>query len=54
MFLAPVTAPGGKRGERAPNTLKVFRAERMKIDCRKNLNFFKFFQIFIKIFLKTF
>ena len=53
MFLAPVAAPGGKTGGTPPEQ-KVFRAERMRIDCRKNLIFFKFFQIFIKIFLKTF
>ena len=50
MFLAPVSAPGGKPGK-APEH-KVCRDERMRIDCRKNLKIFvKFFQIFIKIFL---
>ena len=52
MFLAPVAAPGGTGG--TPPEHKVFRAERMRIDCRKNLKFLKFFQILIKIFLKTF
>ena len=55
MFLAPVAAPGGKPGERPPPPKhKVFRAERMRIDCMKNLKIFKFFQILIKMFLKTF
>ena len=35
MFLAPVAAPGGKSGGTPPEH-KVFRAERMRIDCRKN------------------
>ena len=45
MFLAPVAAPEGEIGERPPEH-KGFRAEIMRIDCRKNLkislNFSKF------------
>ena len=53
MFLAPVAAPRGT-GETPPEH-KGFRAERMRIDCRKNFKFsLKFFPNFIKIFLKTF
>ena len=50
MFLAPVAAPGGKSGGTPPEH-KVFRAERMRIDCRKNL---KFYLNFSKFLLKTF
>ena len=59
MFLAPVAAPGGKWG--TPPEHKVFRPERMRIDCRKNLkfllNFSKFllkFSRFLLKFLKNF
>ena len=63
MFLAPVAAPGegGTGGTPPPLEQKGYRAERMRIDCRKNLkfslNFSKFFKIFLKPFknfLKTF
>ena len=37
MFLAPVAGPGGNRGN-APEH-KVFRAERIRIDCKRNLKF---------------
>ena len=37
MFLTPVAAPGGKPGKRPQH--KVCRAERMRIDYRKNLKF---------------
>ena len=53
MFLAPVAAPGGNRG--TPPEHKVCRGERMGMDSRKNLKFsLNVFQIFIKIFLKSF
>ena len=47
MFLAPVAAPGGKPGERPPPEHKVFRAKRMRIDCRKNLKFLLNFSTFL-------
>ena len=46
MFLAPVAALGGKtRG--TPPKHKVFRAERMRIDCRENLKFLLNFSKFL-------
>ena len=49
MLLAPVAAPWGGPGERSSPEHKVFRAERMRIDCRKN---FKFSLNFSKFVLK--
>ena len=46
MFLAPVAAPEGKPGERPPEH-KVVRAERMRIDFRKNLKFSLNFSTFL-------
>ena len=45
-----VAAPGGNR-ENVPSK-QIFKAERIKIDNKKFQNV-KFFQIFIKIFLKS-
>ena len=53
MFLAPVAAPGGKPGERPPEH-KDFRAERMRIDCRKNLKYLLNFSKFLLKFSKKF
>ena len=39
MFLAPVAAPGGKPGKHSLPEHKDFRAERIRIECRKNLKF---------------
>ena len=46
MFLAKVAAPGGIGG--TPPEHKDFRAERMRIDCRKNLKFSLKFSKFFK------
>ena len=48
MFLSPVVAPRGKT-EGTPPQHKVFRAERIRIDCRKN---FKFSLNYFKVLLK--
>ena len=46
MFLAPVAAPGERKPGERPPTQIYFRAERKRIDSRKNfkfsLNFSKF------------
>ena len=39
MFLAPIAAPGRKTGGIPPEHKVSFRAERMRIDYRKNLKF---------------
>ena len=53
MFLAPVAAPK-KKTWGTPAQHKVFRAERMRIDYRKNFKFSLNFPNFKKIFFKTF
>ena len=53
MFLAPVAARGGDSGERPPEH-KFFRAERMRIDCRKNFKISLYFSKFFLNFLKNF
>ena len=54
MFLAPVAAPGGKTGG-TRSEHKVFRAEKMRISCRKNLKFLLNFSTFLlKFFLKNY